>query len=75
MKDLGGASKKKGDDGKETVEVKIPTAADDVDALWLHMRKEVGTPEVKVHQKRDPDAKKADHYANQRTNMLLFYLG
>lgn len=35
MKDLGGATKKKTDDGKELVEVDIPTAPDDVDALWL----------------------------------------
>lgn len=35
VKDLGGATKKKTEDGKELVEVDIPTAPDDVDALWL----------------------------------------
>ncbi|KAL8278351.1 hypothetical protein RQP46_009243 [Phenoliferia psychrophenolica] len=74
-KDLGGATKKKGDDGKETVQVDIPTAPEDVDALWLHMRKEVSTPYVAVHQKRDIDTKQADHFANIRTNTLLTHLG
>lgn len=65
-KDLGGATKsKKGDDGKAMVEVKIPTAPEDVDALWLHMKKEIGTPYVAAHVKRDQDTKKSDHYANQ----------
>lgn len=84
--DLGGATKKKGEDGKEKVEVNIPTAPEDgepqldrlgfhtdislppkVDALWLHMRKEISTPFVAVHEKRNIDAKQADHFANIRS--------
>lgn len=64
VKDLGGAKAKKNEAGKQTVEVNIPTVPDDVDALWLHMRKEMGTPYVPVHQKRDQNTKQADHYAN-----------
>lgn len=66
IKDLGGAEKsKKNDEGKNVVQVSIPTAPDDVDALWMHMKKEISTPYVPVHVKRDPDTKKAEHYANQ----------
>ncbi|KAK4701751.1 chitin synthase, partial [Phenoliferia sp. Uapishka_3] len=75
IKDLGGATKKKDSEGKELVEINIPTAPDDVDALWQHMRKEVSTPFVAKHQKRDIDTKQADHFANIRTNTLLTYLG
>ena len=73
--DLGGATKKKTEDGKDLVELDIPTAPEDVDALWLHMKKEVSTPHVEVHQKRDIDSKQADHFANIRTNTLLTHLG
>ncbi|KAI5474977.1 chitin synthase, glycosyltransferase family 2 protein [Pseudohyphozyma bogoriensis] len=75
MKDLGHATKKKTEDGKEIVDVDIPTVPDDIDALWLHMRKEIATPHVEVHKKRDVDTKKTDQYANIRTNTLLIYLG
>ncbi len=73
VKNLGGA--KKAGDGKDEVEVKIPTAPEDVDALWLEMKKDVGTPYVEKHVKRDVHTKQADHYANVRTNTLLCYLG
>jgi hypothetical protein len=33
-KDLGGAKKVKGADGKEVMEVELPTAREDVDSLW-----------------------------------------
>ncbi|KAM0748706.1 glycosyltransferase family 2 protein [Meredithblackwellia eburnea MCA 4105] len=75
MKDLGGATKKKADDGKDLVEVDIPTAPEDVDALWLHMRKEISVPFKEVHKKRDVDQRQADRFANIRTNTLLTYLG
>lgn len=74
-KDLGGAKSKKGTDGKDTVELELPDEPEDVDNLWLHLRKDLGTKEVVVHQKRDVDQKKADQFANQRTNWLLAYLG
>jgi chitin synthase len=59
VKNLGGA--KKAGDGKDEVEVKIPTAPEDVDALWLEMKKDVGTPFVAKHVKRDVHTKQADH--------------
>lgn len=55
IKDLGGAKKSKGDDGKELVEVSIPTAEADIDELWLNMRKDISTPAVVKHEKRSLD--------------------
>ncbi|GAA6029629.1 hypothetical protein JCM8097_000971 [Rhodosporidiobolus ruineniae] len=74
VKDLG-AAKKKTVDGKEVLEVSLPTKEDDIDELWVHMRKELATPPAKVEKKVDPSQKQADHYANVRTNTLLTYLG
>ena len=58
VKNLGGA-KTTGEKGE--VEVKIPTAPEDVDALWLEMKRDVGTPIVEKKVKRDVHAKQADH--------------
>lgn len=33
----------------------IPTAPDDIDELWLNMRKDISTPVVVKHQKRSLD--------------------
>lgn len=57
------------------VELSIPTAPDDIDELWLEMRKDISTPFVAKHQKRSIDEKQADHFATIRTNTLLAYLG
>ncbi|BGP14920.1 hypothetical protein JCM10213v2_002875 [Rhodosporidiobolus nylandii] len=75
VKDLGGAKKAKNADGKEVLEVALPTKEDDIDALWTHMRQELNTPAPEVKQKRSVDQKVADHFANVRTNTLLAYLG
>lgn len=75
VKDLGKASKTKTSDGKEVLEVSLPTRPDDVDKLWSEMRSELATPRVDVKSKRSAEAKQADHYATVRTNTLLFYLG
>ncbi|GAA5956701.1 hypothetical protein JCM3765_005709 [Sporobolomyces pararoseus] len=75
VKDLGKASKTKNEDGKEVLEVSLPTRPDDVDELWSSMRKELSTPKVEQKSKRSAEAKQADHYATVRTNTLLFYLG
>ncbi|GAA5985410.1 hypothetical protein JCM11641_000148 [Rhodosporidiobolus odoratus] len=75
VKDLGSAKKSKTADGKEVLEVSLPTKEDDVDELWIHMKKEMATPPPKVEQKRSADQKQQDHYANIRTNTLICYLG
>ena len=48
-KDLGSAKKVKGEDGKEMMEVAVPTARDDVDQLWAASRASLRqkAPEVK----------------------------
>ena len=52
IKDLGGA-KKSGKDGKDTVEIEVPTSKEDVDAMFLAMRKDLSVQTVEVKQKRD----------------------
>ncbi|GAA5870574.1 hypothetical protein JCM8547_002051 [Rhodosporidiobolus lusitaniae] len=75
VKDLGGAKTTKNADGKEVLEVALPTREDDIDELWTSMRKELATPVGEVKQKRSADQKQQDHYSNIRTNTLLFFLG
>jgi len=72
-KDLGGA-KKTGKEGQETVEVEVPTVPEDVNQLWLAMRKDLSVKPQEVKQKRDAAQKTADHYANYRTNVVLAYV-
>ncbi|SCV71014.1 BQ2448_3776 [Microbotryum intermedium] len=75
IKDLGHAAKTKDKDGQEVVEVDIPTAPDDIDALWIQMRKEMSHPVIETHTKRTIDQKQADRFAVLRTNVLMSYLG
>ncbi|GAA5918550.1 hypothetical protein JCM1841_003297 [Sporobolomyces salmonicolor] len=75
VKDLGGAKKTKNSDGKEMLEVSVPTKAEDVDSLYVAMRKELSTPPVEQKQHRSAEQKHIDHYATIRTNTLLLYLG
>ncbi|CEQ40468.1 SPOSA6832_02098 [Sporobolomyces salmonicolor] len=71
VKDLGGAKKTKNSDGKEMLEVSVPTKAEDVDSLYVAMRKELSTPPVEQKQHRSAEQKHIDHYATIRTNTLL----
>ncbi|KAF5368521.1 hypothetical protein D9758_002452 [Tetrapyrgos nigripes] len=74
-KDLGGAKKVKGDDGKEMMEVEIPTAKEDVEQLWQAAKSslKIKPPEEKEH--RDAATKQADHDRNSRTNVVLAWVG
>ncbi|KAJ8518768.1 hypothetical protein ONZ45_g4189 [Pleurotus djamor] len=74
-KDLGGAKKVKNDDGKEVMEVELPTAREDVDSIWAASRSalRVRPPEEKEH--RDAATKQADHDRNSRTNVVLAWVG
>jgi chitin synthase len=74
-KDLGGAKKVKGENGKDFIEVEIPTAREDVDQLWAASRTALRNkpPEVKEH--RDADTKQADHDRNSRTNVVIAWFG
>ncbi len=74
-KDLGGAKKVKGEDGKEMMEVELPTGKDDVERLWAASRSslKIKPPEQKEH--RDAATKQADHDRNSRTNVVLAWVG
>lgn len=74
-KDLGGAKKIKGENGKEMMEVELPTAREDVDHLWAAARAslKVRPPEEKQH--RDAATKQEDHDRNSRTNVVLAWVG
>ncbi|EGO31066.1 glycosyltransferase family 2 protein [Serpula lacrymans var. lacrymans S7.9] len=74
-KDLGGAKKVSGENGKEFMEVEIPTAREDVDQVWAASRSslKIKPPEEKEH--RDAATKQADHDRNSRTNVVLAWVG
>lgn len=74
-KDLGGAKKVEGKDGKEVMEVELPTQREDVDRLWAASRSalQIKPPEQKEH--RDAATKQADHDRNSRTNVVLAWVG
>lgn len=74
-KDLGGAKKVKGDDGKEFMEVEIPTAREDVDQLWAASRAALQHKPPEEKQHRDSATKQADHDRNSRTNVVLVWVG
>ncbi|OJA08104.1 chitin synthase 2 [Rhizopogon vesiculosus] len=74
-KDLGGAKKVKGENGKDMMEIEIPTAREDVDRMWAASRSslKIKPPEEKEH--RDAATKQADHDRNSRTNVVLAWVG
>ena len=74
-KDLGGAKKVKGDDGKEFMEVEIPTAREDVEHLWSASRAALRMPAPEEKQHRDAATKQADRDRNSRTNVVLAWVG
>ncbi|KAJ7750345.1 chitin synthase [Mycena metata] len=74
-KDLGGAKKVKGEDGKEMMEVEIPTAREDVDQLWNASRAALRVPPPNEKEHRDAATKQTDHDRNSRTNVVLAWVG
>ncbi|KAI0031138.1 glycosyltransferase family 2 protein [Vararia minispora EC-137] len=74
-KDLGGAKKVKGEDGKEVLEVELPTQREDVDRLWAAARSSLQTPPPKEKEHRDAATKQADHDRNSRTNVVIAWVG
>jgi len=74
-KDLGGAKKVKGEDGKDVMEVELPTGKEDVERVWAASRSalKIKPPEEKEH--RDAATKQADHDRNSRTNVVLAWVG
>jgi chitin synthase len=56
--DLGAA--KKVQDGKDMIEVEVPTAVQDLDALWEEARAELRVPAKEEHVKRSAEVKAMD---------------
>ena len=74
-KDLGGAKKVKGEDGKEMLEVELPTAREDVDQIWQASRTALSFKPAEEKEHRDAATKQADHDRNSRTNVVLAWVG
>jgi chitin synthase len=74
-KDLGGAKKVKGDNGKDVMEVELPTAREDVDQLWTASRAALKNKPPAQKEHRDAATKQADHDRNSRTNVVIAWIG
>ena len=74
-KDLGGAKKVKDANGKEVMEVELPTAREDVDQLWTASRQALSHKPPPEKEHRDAATKQADHDRNSRTNVVLAWVG
>lgn len=74
-KDLGGATKVKGDNGKEMIEVELPNAREDVDSVWAASRSSLAHKPPPEKEHRDAATKQADHDRNSRTNVVLAWVG
>ncbi|KZV65585.1 glycosyltransferase family 2 protein [Peniophora sp. CONT] len=74
-KDLGGAKKVKDSDGKEVLEVDLPTQREDIDHLWGAAQSALRHPPPQEKEHRDAATKQADHDRNSRTNVVLSWVG
>ncbi|CCM03651.1 uncharacterized protein FIBRA_05795 [Fibroporia radiculosa] len=74
-KDLGGAKKVKDKNGKEVLEVELPSAREDVDQLWNASRYALSVKPTEEKEHRDAATKQADQDRNSRTNVVLAWVG
>ena len=74
-KDLGGAKKVRGENGKEFMEVEVVTAKEDIEQLWKASRNSLRTPAPEEKQHRDAATKQSDHDRNSRTNVVVAWIG
>ncbi|KAH8835645.1 chitin synthase [Flagelloscypha sp. PMI_526] len=75
QKDLGGAKKVKNDDGKEMMELELPTQKEDVDQLWAAARSALRVKPAEEKEHRDAATKQADNDRASRTNVVLAWVG
>jgi len=73
-KDLGGAKKVKGDDGKDVMELELPAGREDVDQLWSASKNALRFKEPEQKEHRDAATKQADNDRNTRTNVVLAWV-
>jgi chitin synthase len=74
-KDLGGAKKVKGEDGKLVMELELPTTGEDIDHLWAASRSALKMKPPLEKEHRDAPTKQADHDRNSRTNVVIAWVG
>ena len=74
-KDLGGAKKIKDANGKEVIEVELPSAREDVDSLWAASRNALRHKPAEEKEQCDAATKQADRDRNSRTNVVLTWIG
>jgi len=70
-KDLGSAKTVKDAEGKEMMELDLPTAKEDVDALWAASRNALRNKPAESKESRDAATKQQDNDRNTRTNVVL----
>ena len=61
--------------GKEVLEVEVPTAREDVDQVWTASRQALSHKPPAEKEHRDAATKQADHDRNSRTNVVLAWVG
>ena len=74
-KDLGGAKKVKDANGKEVMEVEMPSTREDADQLWSASQSSLRYKPVEAKEHRDAATKQSDHDRNSRTNVVLAWVG
>ncbi|KAJ3550612.1 hypothetical protein NM688_g5031 [Phlebia brevispora] len=74
-KDLGGAKKVKDSNGKDVLEVEVPTQGEDVEKIWNAARSSLAYKPPAEKEHRDAATKQADHDRNSRTNVVLAWIG
>jgi chitin synthase len=65
----------KGENGKDVMEVELPTAREDVDHLWAAARSALQQKASEEKSHRDAATKQADHDRTSRTNVVLAWVG
>lgn len=65
---------KKGKDGQQIVEVRVPTSAHDAEEMWRSVQAELSVPRPEATSGRNAAQKQSDHAANFRTHFVLFWL-
>lgn len=65
----------KDSNGKDVIEVEVPTAREDVDQVWTASRQALSHKPPQEKEHRDAATKQADHDRNSRTNVVLAWVG
>ncbi|KAI9346756.1 chitin synthase-domain-containing protein [Zopfochytrium polystomum] len=69
-----GAVKSSKKDGKEVLEIEVPTDRHDINDGYNKHLQALRTPREKEKKKRDAKTKQEDYFKNFRTNVILFWM-